>query len=143
VRPLAEALHGWVEFVQSGAALVSRATPEREQGAVALGRVVEALVVNAPLLGVVLFSEHGADFYRDHLRPAIDEFVSGIEAAKQLWDHREFGGQLPANVVLGTALFAGLRQSFEESPPVDYAAFADELQGLIFDGLRLRGPAED
>ena len=138
VEPLRSALRGWVEFSQSSSAYVTRDAPERTQGARALEQVVRATVEVTPYLGVVLFSEHGPAFYRQHLKPALDEFVRGIEDAKSLWDHREFDAQLTAMVVLGTGLFAGLGNAFGEEGQQDYVAFADGLQSLLLDGLLMR-----
>jgi AcrR family transcriptional regulator len=138
IQPLSAALRGWVEFSQSSSAYITRDAPERTQGALALEQVMRATAEAAPFLGVVLFSEHGPDFYRQHLKPALDEFVRGIEGAKNLWDHREFDAHLPAMVVLGTSLLAGLCNSFEDGEVSDLASFANHLQGLILDGLRIR-----
>lgn len=139
VQPMERALRGWTEFSQSSSAYVEGGSPERERGAVALERVVRATAEVAPFIGVVLFSEHGPAFYREHLGPAIDEFARGIEAAKSRWEHRDFDADLPAIVVLGAGLLAGLRASFENQEP-DFAPFAKDLQELIFDGLRSRKP---
>lgn len=110
------------------------------------GRFLEELLAwmreILPLLTVVLAdSERGQAFYRDRLRPALDDVAAATRANFGRWDHREFDPDMLIRLAWGGCWFLALDERFGETP-VALEAAVPPLLDIIWNGVRGRSQAD-
>lgn len=133
-QPLGAALDGLVDIANTTSDYVGRTDVQRQIVGDMIAALLDAMTEITPLLGVVLFSERGAAFYRDRLEPAMGTIREAADAAKPHWEHREYDTDTMSMLIVGMCLMYGLRTLFG-GPAYDRDAVARELTDLIFDGL--------
>lgn len=133
-EPLERALEGLVAHASEQSVYINRPDVQRALVTQAAARVLDAVVEITPLLGVVLFSEHGAKFYRDHLAPAIGTIAEAADVAKPFAKHRPYDSDLIARMMIGVSLMYGLQELFG-GRPVDREAVTREMTDLMFEGV--------
>lgn len=133
-QPLGAALDGLVDIANTTSEYVGRTDVQRQIVSDMIAALLDAMQEITPLLGVVLFSERGADFYRDRLEPAMGTIREAADAAKPHWEHREYDTDTMSMVIVGMCLMYGLRTLFG-GPAFERDAIARELTDLIFEGL--------
>lgn len=92
----------------------------------------------SPLLGVALFSEttFAQAFYRDQLKPLLDQIRSSIAASLQGWPHQSVDAGVITAMLLGTYNWIALESTLDASD-VDVAHIANELTNVL---VRALGP---
>jgi len=133
-QPLTEALDGFVEIASQASDYVGRTEVQRQIVEELIGNLLDAMAEITPLLGVVLFSSRGGEFYRERFAPTIATITQAADAAVPNWDHRDYDTDVMSMLIVGMCLMYGMRTLFEGAP-FDREAVARELSDLIFDGL--------
>ncbi|WP_372790925.1 TetR/AcrR family transcriptional regulator [Paraconexibacter sp.] len=133
-QPLVEALDGFVEVANAASEYAGRTEVQRQIVEDLVANLLDAMAEITPLLGVVLFSDQGAAFYRDRFAPTLATIVEAAEAAKPNWEHREYDTTTMSMVIVGMCFMYGLRTLFG-GPPFDRDTVARELTDVIFFGL--------
>jgi AcrR family transcriptional regulator len=136
-QPLEAAAAEWTRIAGNGAAFAADGDLERDLVAGEVAEMVAKIADLTPLLGIILFSDRGPDFYAAHFAPALATFTTALEAAKPKWEHRDFDPKLIACVIFGAAIIAGLDQKFTGRED-DLAQLAHDINELILDGIRPR-----
>lgn len=136
-QPLETAIDGLI--AQAGAASTYIGRPDVQRAAVAetVERLLAAMGEIAPLLGVVLFSDRGTAFYREHLAPAVNTVAQAATIARPHAGHRAYDPNVVAMMLIGSCFAHALRELFDNTP-VDRAHVARELTDLLFEGIVAR-----
>ncbi len=133
-QPLEEALKTAVEGAAHADVWSGRPDLQRAIVVDIAEALLTAMAQITPLLGVVLFSDRGAAFYRDHVATAIETVSQAAKTAMPDAAVRPYDTEVVANVMVGLCLSYGLREQFG-GPDVDRRHVAEELTELIFDGI--------
>jgi TetR/AcrR family transcriptional regulator len=136
-RPLEAAVAEWTQIATDSATYVQGGALARDQVDPGVARLSAAVAGAVPMLGAVLFSDRGPAFYRDHLAPALEVYISAIEESKSRWEHRDYAADIPAIAIVGASLLVGLQTMFGGGER-DFADFARELNDLVIEGLAAR-----
>lgn len=133
-QPLVAALDGFVDIANEASDYVGRTDRQRQIVEALIASLLDAMTEITPLLGVVLFSERGRDFYHERLEPTMAIITEAADAAKPHWEHREYDTDTMSMLIVGMCFMYGVRSVFGGAP-FDRDAVARELSDLIFDGL--------
>ncbi len=133
-QPLVETLDDFVTLAGEATRYAGRDDVQRAIVGQLMRQLLDAMLEITPLLGIVLFSPRGRDFYRDRFAPAIGLITTAADAAKPHWEHREYDTDTLSMIIIGKCFMYGLRTAFD-GEPFDPDAVSIELTTLIFDGL--------
>jgi TetR/AcrR family transcriptional regulator len=102
--------------------------------------LLTALREVGPLLGVVLFAdqESGTRYYRQWIEPAFDRLVQLTNDTLRQWAHRDFDADLVQRTVFGMCWAISLDEHFGSGAAPDLDRVADQLTGILFDGIAAR-----
>jgi len=93
-----------------------------------------------PLLTVVLAdAERGEAFYREHLRPAIDQVVEATRSNLDRWEHQRFDPEVLVRLAWGVCWVSALDERFGEAP-VERDSVVSGVVDLLWNGLKSRAP---
>jgi AcrR family transcriptional regulator len=90
----------------------------------------------APLLGVALFTEasFAQTFYRQQLKPLLDQIRSSIAASLQGWPHQSMDAAVLTAILLGTYNWIALESNLDGAD-VDVPHIANELTNVLVRAL--------
>jgi AcrR family transcriptional regulator len=94
-------------------------------------RFLEAFAGSVALFGVILFSDRGSAFYRDHLAPVIDRVMVGAHAG--LGSSAGHDPRITTLAGVGMCWWLALDAEFRGTT-IDIDAATDQLTALLFDG---------
>jgi AcrR family transcriptional regulator len=99
--------------------------------------LLEAMDQSGGLLGVVLFSDAdtGREYFQTRLEPLLKQVRDVVVTHLPVWNHKEFDPDTMLSLLFGMAWYTAIEGRFGSGPPRDREAVADQIIGLIFDGL--------
>jgi TetR/AcrR family transcriptional regulator len=136
-EPLEEAVAEWTHLASGSLTYSDEGEIAREFLGDKVGHLVRVMSKLTPLIGTMMASDRGADFYAQHVGPAIATFVNAIEAAKPHWKHSEYDSRSVAFAILGASMIAGMETAYGAGK-IDFAELGHKLHNLVLDGIRLR-----
>jgi AcrR family transcriptional regulator len=133
-QPLTVALEGLVDTANAASDWAGRSDLQRQIVEEMVSNLLDAMAEITPLLGVVLFSSRGADFYTERFAPTIATIKEAADAAVPSWEHREYDTDTMSMLIVGMCFMYGVRAQFSGAP-FDRDTVARELTDVIFEGL--------
>jgi AcrR family transcriptional regulator len=132
------------DFVEATLEIDGRDAADRRRRIEAMHERLCATMLDVlPLLGIVLFSEQGRDFYRNRLAPTLARAYDVSESLLQSWPlRRPIDGRLAFTATFGMYLGVAL-DSFMRDEPVQVEVVSRQLADMVLRGLSAGGPDTD
>lgn len=103
-----------------------------------VAKLLQTMQEIAPLLNAALLigEEGGSTFFKQRLKPALDQLAEVIKNNLGHWAHRDFDVELLSRMIFGVSWYLAIDQRFSGRSKQDLTENAHQIVTMFFEGLK-------